>query len=68
MSQNSPQPECLQDTMVQTRAKRARIQSQKPLSPESTLIPPSSLNKPLETSVPTISGFNYIVFKYFISK
>ena len=54
----SPNPECLPDTMVQTRAKRARIQSQRPLSPESTLIPPSPLNKPLEaSSVPTTSGF-----------
>ena len=56
MSRNSPQPK------VQTRAKRARIQSQRPLSPESTLIPPSPINKPLEaSSVPTTSGFT--VFK-----
>ena len=48
MSRNSPQPK------VQTRAKRARIQSQRPLSPESTLIAPSPLNKPLEASVPTV--------------
>ena len=61
MSRDSPQPECLLDTMVQTRAKRARIQSQKPLSPESTLFPPSPLNKPLEASVPTTSGFTIIV-------
>ena len=52
MSRNSPQPK------VQTRAKRARIQSQRPLSPECTLITPSPLNKPLEaSSVPTTSGF-----------
>ena len=48
MSRNSPQPK------VQTRAKRARIQSQRPLSPESTLIASSPLNKPLEASVPTV--------------
>ena len=52
MSRNSPQPK------VQTRAKRARIHSQKPLNPESNLIAPSPLNKPLEASVPTTSGFN----------
>ena len=53
MSRNSPQPK------VQTRAKRARIQSQRLLSPESTLVPPSPLNKPLEAnSVPTTSGFS----------
>ena len=40
MYQNGPQPECLPDTMVQTRAKRARIQSQRPRSPESALNPP----------------------------
>ena len=55
MSQNSPQPECLPDTMVQTRAKRARIQSQRP---ESALNSPSPLKEPLEVSVPTTSGFN----------
>ena len=48
---------CLSDTMVQTRAKRARIQSQRPLSPESTLNPPPLLKEPLEASVPTTSGF-----------
>ena len=58
MSRNSPQPECLSDTMVQTRAKRARIQSQRPLSLESTLNPPPLLKEPLEASVPTTSGFN----------
>ena len=42
--------------MVQTRAKRARIQSQRPLSPESTLNPPSLLNKPLEDGMLTTSG------------
>ena len=53
MSRNSPQPK------VQTRAKRARIHSQKPLNPESDLIAPFPLNKPLEaSSVPTTSGFN----------
>ena len=53
MSRNSPQPK------IQTRAKRARIQSQRALSPECTLITPSPLNKPLEaSSVPTTSGFN----------
>ena len=52
MSRNSPQPK------VQTRAKRARIHSQKPLNPESDLIAPFPLNKPLEaSSVPTTSGF-----------
>ena len=58
MSRNSPQPECLSDTMVQTRAKRARIQSQRPISPESTLNPPPLLKEALEASVPTTSGFN----------
>ena len=43
MSQKSPQPKCLPDTIVQTRAKRARIQSQRPLSPESALNPPTLL-------------------------
>ena len=62
MSRNSPQPECLSDTMVQTRAKRARIQSQRPLSPESALNPPSPLKEPLEVSVPTTSGFKVIAF------
>ena len=33
MSKNSSKSECLPDTMAQTRAKRARIQSQRPLSP-----------------------------------
>ena len=55
MSRNSPQPK------VQTRAKRARIHSQKPLNPESDLIAPSPLNKPLEaSSVPTTSGFSFM--------
>ena len=58
MSRNSSQPECLPDTMVQTRAKRARIQNQLPLSPESALNPPFPLKEPLEVSVPTTSGFN----------
>ena len=57
MSRNSSQPECLPDTMVQTRAKRARIQSQRPLSPESALNFPSPLKEPLEVSVTTTSGF-----------
>ena len=57
MSRNSPQPK------VQTRAKRARIHSQKPLNPESTLFPPSPLNKPLEASVPTTSGFKMFKVK-----
>ena len=55
MSRNSPQPK------VQTRAKRARIHSQKPLNPESDLIAPFPLNKPLEaSSVPTTSGFKVL--------
>ena len=58
MSRNSPQPECLPDTMVQTRSKRARIQSQRPLSPESALNPPSPLKEPLEVIMPTTYGFN----------
>ena len=41
----SPNPECLPDTMVQTLAKSARIQSQRSLSQESTLKPPSFLNQ-----------------------
>ena len=58
MSQvDSPNPECLPDFMVQTRVKRVHICSQKPLSHESTLNPPSLLNKPFEVSVPTTSGF-----------
>ena len=57
MSRNSPQPECLSDTMVQTWAKRARIQSQRPLSPESALNTPYPLKEPKESSVPTTSGF-----------
>ena len=68
MSRDSPQPECLSDTMDQTRAKRARIQSQKPLSPESALNPPSPLKEPLEVSVPTTSGFrlkNFTIFFFF---
>ena len=56
MSRNSPQPECLPDTMVH---KRARIQSQRPLSPKSALNPPFFLKEPLEVSVPTASGFNF---------
>ena len=44
--------------MVQTRAKRARIQSQRSLSPESALNPPFPLKEPLEVSVPTTSSFN----------
>ena len=57
MSRNSPQPK------VQTRAKRARIHSQKPLNPESDLIAPSPLNKPLEaSSAPTTSGFTSHIF------
>ena len=56
MSQaNSLNPECLPDTIVQIRTKRARIQSQRPLSPESILNPPSLLNKPLEVGMPTSS-------------
>ena len=58
MSQKSPQPKCLPDTIVQTRAKRARIQSQRPLSPKYALNPPSPLKELLEVSVPTTSGFN----------
>ena len=58
MSRNSPKPK------VQNRAKRARIQSQRSLSPESTLITPSPLNKPLEASVPTTSGFFCTVLPY----
>ena len=53
---NSLNPECLPDTMVQTRAKQACIQIQRPLSPESTLNPPSLLNKPLEDGMLTTSG------------
>ena len=71
MSRNSPQPECLSDTMVQTRAKRARIQSQRPLSPESVLNPPSPLKEPLEVIVPPTSGFtkNFLSFySLFISE
>ena len=45
MSRNSPKPECLADTMVH---KRARIQSQRPLSPKSALNPPFFLKEPLE--------------------
>ena len=67
MSRNSSQPECLPDTMVQTRAKRARIQSQRPLSPESALNPPSPLKEPLEVSVPTTSGFNNQVYIIILS-
>ena len=58
MSQNSPQPECLPDTMVQTRAKRARIQSQRLLSPESALNTSFPLKEPLEVSVQTTSGIS----------
>ena len=55
--------------MVQTRAKRARIQSQRLLSPESTLIPPSPLNKPLEAnSVPTTSGFMTFLIQFLYRK
>ena len=43
--------------MVQTRAKSARIQSQRSLSHELNLKSPSLLNKPLEVGVPTTSGF-----------
>ena len=64
MSRNSPQPECLSDTMVQTRAKRARIQSQRPLSPESFLNPYSPLKEPLEVSVPPTSGFTKIFLSF----
>ena len=53
----SPNPKYFPDTIVQTRAKSARIQSQKPLSHESTLKPPFLLNKPLEVGVLTTSGF-----------
>ena len=67
MFRNSPQPECLSDTMVQIRAKRARIQSQNPLSPESALNPPSPLKEPLEVSVPTTSGFNNQVYIIILS-
>ena len=48
MSRVSPNSECLPDTMIQTRAKSARIQSQRPFSHESTIEPPTFLNKPLE--------------------
>ena len=57
MPQVSPNPECLPDTMIQTRAKSARIQSLRPLGHESTINPPTLLNKPLEVGVPTSSGF-----------
>ena len=57
MSRVSPNPECLPDTRIQTRAKSARIQSQRPLSHESTIDPPTLLNKPLEVGMPTSSGF-----------
>ena len=39
-----PNPECLPDTVIQTRAKSAGIQSQRSLSQESTLKPPPLLN------------------------
>ena len=61
MSRVSPNPECLPDTMIQTRAKKARIQSQRPLSHESTIEPPTLLNKPLGVGVPTSSGFKLII-------
>ena len=61
MSQNSPQPECLPDTMVRTRAKRARIQSQRLHSPEYASNSPSPLKKPLEVSVPTTSSFKNLI-------
>ena len=57
MSRVSPNPECLPDTRIQTRAKSARIQSQRPLSHESTIKPLTLLNKPLEVGVLTSSGF-----------
>ena len=57
MSRVSPSPECLPDTRIQTRAKSARIQSQRSLSHESTIDPPTLLNKPLEVGMPTSSGF-----------
>ena len=60
MSQSSksiPNPECLPDTRIQTRAKSARMLSQRPLSHESNINPPSPLNKPLEVGMPTSSGF-----------
>ena len=57
MSRVSPNPECLPDTMVQTRAKSARIQSLRPLSHGSTINPPTPLNKPLEVGLPTSIGF-----------
>ena len=63
MSRVSLNPECLPDTMIQTRAKSARIQSQRPLSHESTIKPPTLLNKPLEVGVQTSSGFK--VFNIF---
>ena len=43
MSQNSSQKVCVPDTMVKIRAKRARIWSQRPLSPEFVLNPPFPL-------------------------
>ena len=57
MSRVSPNQGCLPDTMIQTRAKSAHIQSQRPLSHESTFKPPSLLIKPLEVGVLTTSGF-----------
>ena len=61
MSRVSPNPECLPDqTMsnLQTRAKSARIQSLRPLSHDSTINPPTPLNKPLEVGLPTSTGFS----------
>ena len=63
MSRVSPNPECLPDTRIQTRAKSARIQSQRPLSHESTIDPPTLLNKPLEVGMPTSSGFKSMITK-----
>ena len=57
MTRDSPNPECLPDTMIQTRAKSARIQSLRTLSHESTINPPTPLNKPLEVGLPTSTGF-----------
>ena len=64
MSRVSPNPECLPDTMIQTRAKSARIQSLRPLSHESTINPPTLLKKTLEVGLPTSIGFNINIFFY----
>ena len=60
MTRDSPNPECLPDTMIQTRAKSALIQSLRTLGHESTINPPTPLNKPLEVGLPTSTGFTML--------